>query len=287
MQIMHRIGLTASEGDRREIDRLGIKLPPQGNVSPSFVFFDASESDESWPAVRAWIEHRHPSDFVSTKFAMQEVAGARWLALVPEWHHGYPQPNADNDGYLNVSYDLTDMCSVCRIGKRQKAPFRMSGEPRWGRRGILQLNWVFDEYFATPEVWATVFAPHDIGSRPVLNGRAVELKTVVQLVVGERVELQTRGLESERCPSCGRVRYHPIVRGPVPPLLTVPSGQMARTYEWFGGGGRSFNQVLVSQALARAVQAANVKGVAFEPVAEEVKTGDEQAAPAPGPDARF
>jgi rRNA maturation protein Nop10 len=273
MQIVHRIALTASEADRREIDRLGIKLPPQGHVPPGFVFFDAAESDESWPAVRAWIERTHPGDFVSTKFTREEIAEARWLALRPDWHHGYPQPNAGNNGYLDVTYDLADCCRVCGIGMRQKAPFRMSGEPRWGKRGILQLNWIMDEYFATPEVWASVFEPHGVGSRPVLNGRGVaEFKTVVQLVADERVSLDTTTRVSETCPACGRVKYRGDARGPLPPLVTEPRGHIARSAEFFGGGTMATNEVIVSQALARAIQVANVRGASFRPVAAAAET---------------
>ena len=267
MHIVHRIGKTATEEQRLEIERLGVNIPPMGNVSAGFIAFDVSESHESWSDIREWIVRTEASDFVRTEFTKEEIAEARWLALEPEWHHGYPQPHPDDDGYLEVTYDLTDCCEKCRSGRRQKAPFVMKGEPRWGRRGILQLNWVFDEYFATPEVWAAVFEPHGVGSRPVLNNRGAELRTVVQLVIEERVSLRTGDLAFEKCPTCGRVRYLPIVRGPVPPLLTEPSGHIARTTEWFGSGGSSFNLIVVSQVLARAIQSAKVRGAAFKPVA--------------------
>ena len=63
----------------------------------------------------------------------------------------------------------------------------MKGEPRWGRRSVLQLNWVFDEYSATPEVWNAVFRPIGVESMPVLGRRGKVLTTVVQMVIDERV----------------------------------------------------------------------------------------------------
>jgi hypothetical protein len=144
----------------------------------------------------------------------------------------------------------------------------MRGEPRWGRRSILQLNWIFDEYFVTPEVWQAVFEPRGIASRPVTNRRGIELRTVVQLVVAEEVGLQTDGLAQATCAACGRIKYLPVTRGPLPPLTSEPTGHMAKTRELFGSGARAFREVLVSQALRRDLQSGGVRGASFTPVAE-------------------
>ena len=265
MQIVHRVSLRASREDRQEIARLNIEVAPVGRVPPDFISFDVSEAHESWPAVREWIVRRQAGDFVRTEFSKTDIAAARWLGL-QSWQQGYPQPEADF-GYLRTTYEPEDWCAACRVGKRQRAPFVMTGELRWGQRGILQLNWVFDEFFVTPEVWAAVFEPHGIDARPVLNRRGSELKTVLQLVVDARVSLSTSDLAAEQCSTCGRVKDLPHVRGPLPALLSEPSGHMARTNQYFGSGGNSFNVVLVSQALTRAIQAARIKGAAFQPIA--------------------
>jgi hypothetical protein len=267
LQILHRIAFVAREADLREIDRLGVKLHPTGLVPAGFISFDASESAANWPAVREWLERTGFGEhWVRTVFTKQEIDEARWLNLQPDWHHGYPQPD-DDFGYTRTTYDPSDYCTSCGVGGHQKAPFVMAGEPKWGTRSILQLNWVFDEYFVTPEVAKTLFEPFGIGSRPVLNRRGSELQTAVQLIVDERVSIRTDGLASETCSRCGRVKYLPISRGPLPALVAEPVGHMARTNEVFGSGGRSFNAVIVTQALARAIRAAGVKGVSFRPVA--------------------
>jgi hypothetical protein len=265
MRIVHRIALTADEADRREIDRLGIKVRPPAKISDGWVFFDITESDDSWPGVRDWIERRRPSDLVTTRFSQREIEAARWLSVEPDWHHGFPQPE-DDFGYIRTTYDPASYCDECGVGAVQRAPFVMSGEPKWGTRGILQLNWVFDEFFVTPEVHETVFAPHGIGLRPVRNGRGAELRSVVQLVVEERVSVDTRGLECQKCARCGRVKYLPVTRGPLPRLMAEPRGHVSRTTEWFGSGGEAHNEIIVSQALARAIGEAGVKGVSFSPV---------------------
>lgn len=114
--------------------------------------FDVGEDHEQWFEIRATLDGWGVSEgHVTTKFSREEVAQARWLDLVPDWHHGYPQPDEHESRYLSVTYDLSGWCSMCGTGLRQKAPLQMKAEPKWGRRGILQLNWVFDEYFVTPE----------------------------------------------------------------------------------------------------------------------------------------
>jgi hypothetical protein len=95
----------------------------------------------------------------------------------------------------------------------QVAPFQMTGEPAWGRNFILQLNWVFDEFFVTPQLWQTVFEPPGVRMRPVLGARGQELSTVVQLVADEVVPAATDGMPIERCGGCGRVKELPVTRG--------------------------------------------------------------------------
>jgi hypothetical protein len=265
MQIIHRISIYSTPEIRRELATMGIVVGASGLVS-----FEIDETYESWPALQSWIARRDAFDLISTKFSKKEIAEARWLALEPDWQHGYPQPGEDHFGYRDATYDVADFCEKCGIGLKQKAPFQMKSEPRWGRRGILQLHWIHDEFFVTPEVWSTVFRPHGIGCRPVLNTKGAELKTVVQLVVQEEeVGVKTEELEAEHCPLCGRLKFLHITRGPFPPLVTEPSSHMAKTREYFGSGGAADRKILVSQDVARALETAKIRGASMRPVATQ------------------
>ena len=199
MQIIHRISIASTPEIRSELAGMGVVVGSNGLVS-----FELDERHEAWAEVQGWIARRSPVDVVTTKFSKQEIDEARWLTMVPDWHHGYPQPDELDFGYRRATYDLTNYCERCGVGLRQKAPFQMKGEPKWGKRGILQLNWVFDEYFVTPEVWASVFRLHGIECRPVLNTKGDELKTVVQLVAQDEVGIATDGLPTEEvvCSKC-------------------------------------------------------------------------------------
>jgi hypothetical protein len=207
MLVVHRISLRATEAQRRKLQSLGVQVPA-GVVLPGggdpHVAFDIGEDHPHWDTLRELLHEWDTGDLVSTTFSNAEIETAHWLVPVPDWHHGYPEPSEKDLGYRQATYDLSEWCSSCGIGLKQKAPFQMKGEPKWGQRGILQLNWVFGEYFVTPEVWSSVFKPHGIACRMVTNTKGAELKTVVQLVVDEEVAIMTEGLTPERCVTCGR-----------------------------------------------------------------------------------
>lgn len=273
MKFLHRIGIQVSPERRQFLEELGLRVP-EGVVMPGggdpLVAFDIDESHPNWRLLQAAFEEWDASDIVSTVFSKKEVSDAQWLNLASDWHHGYPQPDDDIFGYRQATYDLTNWCERCGIGMKQNAPFQMKGEPKWGKRSILQLNWVFDEYFVTPDVWAGVFEPKGIDCRPVVNTKGGELKTVVQLVTHAEVGIVTKGLLTEEaaCSVCGRTKYLPVSRGPFPALMSEPSSAMVRTKEYFGSGAAADKGVLVSRELAHALIAGKVRGVSLQPVAE-------------------
>jgi hypothetical protein len=264
MQVLHRLSFNSSPQIRLELAAAGIVVGEQG-----FVTFEVDESDAAWPRIERWIAKRGIVDLIRTTFSEQEIADASWLELIPDWHYGYPQPNEADFGYREATHDLTNYCERCGVGKRQKAPFQVKGEPKWGRRSILQMNWVFDEYFVTPDLWLDVFKPHGIASRPVINTRGAELQTVVQLVTVEEVGIVTDGLatDSPGCSQCGRTKYLPVTRGPFPALSGEPSGGMAKTKEYFGSGASAYRGVVISQALASEMIRRAVRGASLRPVA--------------------
>jgi hypothetical protein len=272
MKYVHRIGLRPTALQKQRLEELGVKLG-QGIGLPGetelLFAFDVDEDHPNWPILQELFTQWRVSDIVWTTYTKREIDTARWLDLRSDWHHGYPQPDELDFGYREATFDLIDFCQRCGTGLKQKASFQMKGEPKWGKRTILQMNWVFDEYFVTPEVWSSVFEPHGIGCRPVTNRKGVELKTVVQLVVEEEVGIEMDGVQGEVCPDCGRTKYLPWTRGPFPALRSEPSGVMVKTREYFGSGGSANKAVLVSQALARAFTREKMRGASFWPVAEQ------------------
>jgi len=263
MRIVHRISFAGRPEYTARLDHLGVRVPESG-----FVSFELDEADTRWAAIKSWVERTGVVDIIRTEFAADEIDGAPWLEFEPTWHWSYPQPNENDFGYLKATYDLTSFCSTCGIGLRQRAPFQVKREPNWGRCGMLQLNWVFDEYFVRRD-HEELFASFDVPVRAVVNRKGERLESIVQLDVAQLVDVKADGLGYEKCPVCGRIKYDPIVRGPFPPIEDVPSVHAVKTRQYFGSGASAYRAVLVSAELGREVRAHQIKGISLYPVSSK------------------
>lgn len=265
MEVYHRVTVTIDSERRQQLLDIGIEFK---SLMSHLAIFEINDTDDRWPLVDRLIDQWGAGDIVSTKFMAQELTQAQYLEMTPGWHSGFPEPQ---DDYLSTTYKLDDYCRVCGIGKVQAGPFRIKGEPRWGAKQILQLNWIFDEFFVKPDTWLAIFEPLGIESRPVINDRTgKELITVVQLVVpSSSVGVRDPdALVRECCNKCGRTKFVPVTRGMFPALDSDLSGNIAKTTTYFGSGHSAWQAVLISAKLFLAIRSAGVKGASFVPVTD-------------------
>ena len=233
--------------------------------------FEVEESDILWEPIRQLVEEHRLPDFAYTRFTKKELETANQLVLRPSWHWSYPQPQ-DGFGYLEMTYDTRDHCDQCGMGGVQKAPFRVLRQPAWGKHDILQLNWVFDEYFVTRRAYHEVFEPLGIGNREVVkhrDGSVVDDILQFRIDTVSRVPLNLDGFPSEVCSKCGRRKYLLVSRGPLPPFAGYPGDvPILKTQEYFGSGGSAFREGVVSNRLYSAMVRYGVKGVSYYPIGE-------------------
>lgn len=261
MKIIHRMTVSHPLEAAQSLRALGATIIRSAEI----LIFEASESSPSWPQIRDWAAKYRAFDILWTEFEEAELEAADTLQLCPTWIHGYPQPRQDSFGFRNATYDASDYCSQCGVGLRQKAPFQMKSEPRWGKNGIMQLNWIGDEFFVQPDVWARVFKPHGIASIPVTTAKGAVLNSVVQIDVKEEVGVDVSGARKTECKNCGRSKFDTDLRGPFHRLRNPRTKAMARTREWFGPGAAAFKCVLISGELYRDLRA--IRGAGYRPVA--------------------
>ena len=210
-------------------------------------------------------------DVVTTVATNRELDDAPFLKVDPAWHWDYPQPD-DDSGYLQSTYELATYCPECGVGAVQKAPFRLKSEPKWGKKSLLQINWVFDVYFVLPEVWRTVFDPFGVGAMPVLNHQTgAELKTVLQLTPqgNASADLELKDAPFEVCSKTGARKYQPICRGCFPSLKGPCDLHYFVSREYFGSGASANKAVIVSRLLGKRIREAKLKGVSFIPLAKQ------------------
>ncbi len=216
---------------------------------------------------------------------------------------GYPQPE---DTYLEVTYDLSDACPTCEIGKSQKAPFRFRSEPKSKRSQFIGLNWVFDEVFVRTEVTEVLKKEGIQGlrfSRPVKNGTGAELESIYQMHVDTILcdSLGTSTLRFETCemprdesmvrflkangsqlmdgPFCGKCKFNYPRKNEEEILLPESVRQVVvdvvRSSEWFGSGGSAGRPIFVSEAFKSLYDKMKWRGLSFHntKIDEKVQQG--------------
>ncbi len=263
MKIQHRVGLDLPTFEIELLRDQGVDLPEDLDI----LIID--EAHPAWKFVASKIAKYDLFDFVQTKFSEADRKKASLLTMGTSWHWSYPQPE---DSYRESTYDPSapGCCKTCWLDHEQNAPFRMKSEPKWGTRHVLQLNWVFDEFFVRPEVYHDVFEKHRITSMPVIHHKTgKELKTVVQLVVDtiSDISLEIDNHATEHCDECGRDKLQPWARGYFPSFDGDPPEEaMFKTQEFFGSGGSANRAIVITSDLYQELKKLKIKGIECSPV---------------------
>ena len=271
MEIFHHYGIKLlSDEDRKAFANIGIELELGARLpwgAKTIVGLDLSESDPRWRPAQPLLEKYKITDFPFTKFSRSEIESASSLCMFGKSNSGYPQPEEDF-GYLAETYDLTDYCSNCGTGYRQVRPFRLKTIPEL-ECNVLQLNWVFDEFFVARQVWADVFTSFGIECWPVIAHKSGdEVESVVQLKIEHRVDLATRKEEGNKCEVCRRWKIPLSLIGFAPAPVDRET-HICRSTQFFGSGGQAFNRIVISASLCNRIRDAKLRGVQFYPCEQD------------------
>jgi hypothetical protein len=265
MKIQYR-GLFHIRENTVEIQEIVRKLGFVISSEPNFLeIIKFSEGDPHCNELIALFENKKGGILQAKSiFEEKERLSADYLAMNATSQHGYPQPE---DDYLEECYNLTYYCEKCGLGASQIAPLRMRAEPNWGTRQIIQLNWVFDEFFVKPEIYDSIFSKLGLGSRVVMhNKKNVALDTVVQLeipVVESPAVMD--GYKFQVCENCYKKKYYPFEVGKYPALSKLTKLPIFKSQEFYGDGASGYHQVFVNQETYRLFLDKRIKGVTFIP----------------------
>jgi hypothetical protein len=129
MKLEHKIMVNRKDEFKKDLDEIGFPCHYEQSAIGSWITFEISQSDSRWETISAIMrQHNIKSFSVETKFNNAELLESDYLIMWVDWVNGYPQPES---GYEKITYD--NGCQECRMGIVQKSPFRLKGEPRWGR----------------------------------------------------------------------------------------------------------------------------------------------------------
>jgi hypothetical protein len=274
MKIIHRFGVKVSTTDvLLRLAALGINVKFEGKhrTLSTIGSVRISETDIHWGEAVEILRAITITEFTETEFSEAEMNSAAALNLISTGNRGYPQPEASL-GYLDATYDLSEYCKACGLGLRQVRPFRFLKELEL-KRTVLQLNWVFDEFFVSREVWAKVFERFGVGFWPVVSHRTgLELEKIVQLRITHEVDVKIEDIVPQACRACGRPKAQMSFRGFAPEPSCIPAA-LFKSRQAFGPGSLSYRRVMASQEIWREIEKAGLRGLRFYPCAGSPKLG--------------
>jgi hypothetical protein len=266
VEILHHFGIKlSSDGERQEFLDLGIDLEPakklpNGNAITSF---EIGERDPRWMAARQLAAKFQITESARTEFSESEIEAAEAICILASSHRGYPEPSKKS-GFLAATFDLSDYCSKCGIGRRQVSPFRIKTVPVL-KRTLMQLNWILDEFFVSREMWAAIFKPKGIECWPVvLHRTGEEIASVVQLKVSDYTDLVMDEEAAVTCSHCGRKKFRMELKGFSPVPVSTPA-PLFKSAQYFGSDAGAFKRVLMTSSLYRDIKRNSLRGLDFYP----------------------
>lgn len=273
MQRFHRIFANGNNQFKTFLDQADIEHEYEESIVGKTVSLLIPESHRSWPILASAIEHFDVVHTVELRFTKGDIRNASWCELGTTSHFGYPQPE-DAFGYKEITYDPNIGCRKCGIGLVQNAPFRFRKAPTTTRSHLIQLNWVFGEFFVSKEARSQIEIAGISGIQfesPVHHKTGAPISGWFHMRIYEHVatKVDASGLMVETCAECAQSKLnHPQSEMLKFGSTCRDSGlDVYRTIEWFGSGSCAYNAVLVSQRFVRLILENKWRGVHLAPVA--------------------
>jgi hypothetical protein len=222
---------------------------------------------------------------IGTYYEKGDIDKAEWF-IISTGEYQYPQPEKDF-GYLRATFNLSQYCSLCGIGKIQNAPFRLNTQPRQHNNQFWGLHWEFEPLFVRKEAKAIIEKEQVKGirsSQPVLHKKDIAIDDLYQLhidtILGSAFDsyntktitckiINEEGANTEpNLNSCGRVKFHhPMVGGYLFDLAIFnPYYDIVQSSEYFGSGASANRLQIVSKRFKKLVDKSKLKGLKFTPI---------------------
>ncbi|MBK9176233.1 MAG: hypothetical protein IPM46_07835 [Flavobacteriales bacterium] len=234
------------------------------------VFLLIPESDGNWPKLAKYMASDDDlTHTVELQFSKEDIRNSEYCELGSTRHFGFPQPE---DDYQQITYDPVMGCRTCGIGLMQVAPFRFRKTPTQRHSHLLQLNWVFDEFFVSERTRADLESSILTGFRfepAVLHKSGQPLNDWHQMRIDGRVPgvVDTSAFVKESCATCGKSKFNHPTDQPIHIQLNRSDlPDIAKTSEWFGSGGSAWQSILVSKNFVDLVLSENWRGISLAPV---------------------
>ena len=246
------------------------------------LYEDESNFEDRFKAVQKFDLFSH----IGTEYEKRDYEIAEWF-LISTRQYQYPQPE---DNYLEKTFDSSNHCEHCGIGKIQNNPFRLKHLPKHKNSQFLGLHWEFEYLFIREEA-KNILKKEKIKeiefSNPVLHKKNIAIDNFYQLhvkkvlpkgLVNYNARLITCKLNNEEDSNvdkslkyCKRIKYHhPMVGGYVfNKEIFDDEFDIALTAEYFGSGGSANRLTICSKRFKNIIESNKLRGLDFIPIIHE------------------
>lgn len=228
--IMQQLGVNVNEGyDKIEIERGDLYF----TIEPYLTKWGYSDKKT-----------------VGTLYDKKELNEAHFLEFNGIEPIGYPQPESN---WNTITYDVSENCDVCDIGKIQKEPFRIKKPPKIDKK-MVSMEWVHDELFVTEKLFDLILQPLGFDYWPVL---LYKKETVIPGWVQPKIPIIDARLALdhqpyETCPKCSRKKYRNQIEGLFPAFIKENVDfKFCKSIEYYGSGNSANRWLLIDQALRK------------------------------------
>jgi hypothetical protein len=302
MELRHRIlefsGSEKYNALKSELDKLGVKygielLGSINGIEHTSIEFWISNDDPLFPVITKLIHKHHFYVQSGLCYNDHDIQDADWL-WINAGSYQYPQPE---DNYIQSTYDTTNFCEYCGIGKLQNKPIRIKSDFKQNKLDFLGLHWIFDELFIRPGV-KDLIEGNQIGDvdyiHPLFDKTGTPIETVYQLKVKftlapglvtkdldtvtckanneEVISLKKSGFQFSKTSSrrnyCNQVKYH----YPLTTMITFDKSIFAnvpdivKSNEYFGSGASANRLILFSRRFVNIVEKYKLRGLKYTPI---------------------
>jgi hypothetical protein len=272
MEIIHRIVFS----DRDKIDDIldynRIKYTKKfGYGEKSYlIIIEIPESDINWSILSTLVKEKGALDIFDTTFTKEEILGAEWSLLKPNFEQGYPLPK---NGWEKLVYG-DSVRPLCGIGFCQIGAFHIAKEPFLRKKDFYRPIWTYVLFCTNPVI--RQIAENRISGveirEVIIHNTKLTSQVVSQLIfphVTEPILGEIDKNDPWTCPLCGITKYAYHKRG----YMHLHKSQIRYdldaqvTYEWFGTGtATGHREFIISNRFATQIIENQWQGITLKPI---------------------
>lgn len=280
MRIRFRVVKSFNKLEQENLARLGI------NVAEGWDVFEIGENNLNFEPIKN-LFHKDWDNIAQKKayFSEKDRALAPYLNIYANKMLGYAKPDDESivDKY-EYPFDIypyyKGVVEIINTNKQfgilrgnQIGYYSLEDEPNWRGNEIASANNIEDAFFVKPEVFEKIFRPLNIKSLPVINYKTqTKLENVVQIVQQgisqSHLMINKTQIKEKTLFKNWEIDKYVLSGDSYYPSFDSSPGEFDffYTHEYFGTGGLTQRNTIISKKLYHILKINHIKGLNFYPM---------------------